>query len=102
MTTFKVDVSNRARRRIAQIDDWWRENRRAAPDLFNDELAASFRQLETAPGSGRRYPRTKRKNVRYLVLQRSRECVIYEVHPRKHVVSIVTVASPTRGPLPAI
>ena len=32
---------------------WWRENRDKAPDLFEEELALTFRMLSTAPGVGK-------------------------------------------------
>lgn len=58
---------------IREIEDWWRRNRTAAPDLFLDELAASFDIIGQAPHIGRLYrqspvPRTRRvllKGTRY-------------------------------------
>ena len=38
---------------IREIEDWWRRNRTASPDLFADELAATFDILGHAPHIGR-------------------------------------------------
>jgi plasmid stabilization system protein ParE len=40
---------------IREIDAWWRRNRPLAPDLFLDELAASFAVIGHAPHIGRLY-----------------------------------------------
>jgi plasmid stabilization system protein ParE len=102
--TFSVEVSKKAQRLIHAIDDWWRVNRPAAPDLFWNELQAALQRLETAPESAPLYRShgASRRRRRYLVLRGSRECIIYDVHPRKRVVSIVDVWSPRRGGRPAL
>ncbi len=41
----RVEITPLAEAQITRIDGWWRENRRAAPDLFLDELADAFRGL---------------------------------------------------------
>ena len=41
-TTPEADVQ------IGAIDDWWRHNRNAAPDLFLQELTASFEVVGVA------------------------------------------------------
>ena len=40
--SLQVRTTPEADDRIGAIDEWWRRNRPAAPDLFFDELAASF------------------------------------------------------------
>jgi len=40
---------------IREIDDWWRTNRRSSPDLFLEELTASFDIIGDAPYIGRLY-----------------------------------------------
>jgi hypothetical protein len=49
--TFKVVTTPEADAKIRNIDSWWRENRAAAPDLFSQELAASFDMLEAIPNA---------------------------------------------------
>jgi hypothetical protein len=36
---------------IRTIDDWWRENRHASPDLFFNELAGAFEIIARVPMS---------------------------------------------------
>jgi len=40
---------------IREIENWWRRNRTASPDLFTNELAATFDILGHAPHIGRLY-----------------------------------------------
>ena len=48
-----VRTTPEADAQILEIDSWWRRNRHASPDLFADELAASFDILSRAPNIGR-------------------------------------------------
>jgi hypothetical protein len=43
---------------ILAIDAWWRGNRLTSPDLFLDELTASFDIIGHAPQIGRPYRRS--------------------------------------------
>ena len=65
----KVELSEEARAQPEQIDAWWRENRRAAPNLFSDELELALLSLEDTPTLGVRY--APRPNVRRLLLRRT-------------------------------
>jgi len=65
----KVELSEEARAQVEQIDAWWRENRRAAPNLFSDELEQALLSLEDTPTLGVRY--APRPNVRRLLLRRT-------------------------------
>jgi hypothetical protein len=56
-----VTTTPEADAQIRTIDDWWRENRRASPDLFFNELAGAIEIIASAPMVGRLYRR------RYLV-----------------------------------
>ena len=51
-TTPEADAQTRT------IDDWWRENRPASPNLFFDELSSAFDLLAHAPNIGRLYRRS--------------------------------------------
>ena len=48
----KVELSEEAHAQVQEIDAWWRENRRAAPDLFADELDQALLMLEQQPMLG--------------------------------------------------
>jgi hypothetical protein len=41
----RVELAPRARAQVRVIDEWWRENRPAAPALFADELANALEQM---------------------------------------------------------
>ncbi len=64
----KVEFSDEAKAQVAAIDGWWRANRRAAPDLFTNELDQAALALGDAPGLGLRYE--PKPSVRRLLLGR--------------------------------
>ena len=70
-TTLEADAQIRA------IDDWWRTNRPAAPDLFLAELAAAFDTIGHAPNIGRLYRRSPVPNARRILLKDTRYHVYY-------------------------
>jgi hypothetical protein len=47
-----VRTTPEADAQILEIDTWWRRNRHASPNLFADELAASFDIIGHAPNIG--------------------------------------------------
>jgi plasmid stabilization system protein ParE len=62
---------------IREIDDWWRSNRPVAPNVFLDELAASFDVIGHAPHIGRLYRRSLVPGTRRLLLPESGYHVYY-------------------------
>lgn len=84
-----------AREQVETIDDWWRENRPASPDLFLEELSSALDLLATAPNLGRRYPHTTVKGVRR-VLMRSSHYHVYYVASAE-MVMVLSVWSGQRG-----
>ena len=58
---------------IREIENWWRRNRTASPDLFTNELAATFDILGHAPHIGRLY---RQSPYRTRVVSYSRELAI--------------------------
>ena len=95
-TTPQADVQ------ALRIDEWWRERRPAAPDLFASELAGAFDLLGSAPDIGRRYPNPEVPGVRRLLLPRSRHHVYY-VHEAGHgEVVVLAVWGAVRGSGPQL
>lgn len=45
----RIRVSGRARVRIRKQDEWWREHRLDAPELFKQELGRAFERILRAP-----------------------------------------------------
>jgi len=53
-----VRTTPEANNQALVIDEWWRRNRTAAPDLFLDELETAFRLIGDAPYVGHPYRRS--------------------------------------------
>jgi len=90
-----VVVSPEAERQIDAIDTWWRTNRRAAPQLFIEELAEAVAMIEFAPEVGRRYPHPEVKGVRRVLLRATRHHVYYVATP--NVVVVLAVWGSVKG-----
>jgi len=80
---------------IRTIDDWWRSNRLAAPDLFVDELAACFDVIGHAPHVGRLYRQSPIAGARRLLLKGTRYHVYYVA--RADEVRVLAVWNARRG-----
>jgi plasmid stabilization system protein ParE len=50
-----VRLTPRALAEAKRIKAWWRRNRPAAPDLFDQEFAAALDRIAQMPGAGRLY-----------------------------------------------
>jgi plasmid stabilization system protein ParE len=72
-----VRTTPEADAQIRAIDDWWRTNRPAAPDLFLAELAASFDMIGHARHIGRLYRQSPIAGTRRILLKGSRYHVYY-------------------------
>lgn len=72
-----VTTTPEADAQIRTIDDWWRKNRHASPNLFFDELSSAFDLLAHAPNIGRLYRRSPVPGVRRLLLRATRYHVYY-------------------------
>ena len=87
-------------RQIRTIDDWWRANRRASPDLFLNELTGAFDLLARAPGIGRRYRLSPIPGTRRLLLRSTRYHVYYVAGD--HAVTVLAVWHAERGGAPPL
>lgn len=90
-----VVTSAEADENIRKIDRWWREHRRAAPDLFANELAEAFALLGDTPEIGHRYPRAGVPGLRRLLLRATRYHIYYALEGS--VVAVLSVWSAVRG-----
>jgi plasmid stabilization system protein ParE len=72
-----VATTPEADAQIVAIDDWWRRNRASSPDLFIEELEASFAMLEASPQIGRPYRRSPVPGTRRLLLKGTRYHLYY-------------------------
>lgn len=90
-----VRTTPEADAQIRNIDEWWRTNRRAVPDLFLNELAASFHIIGHAPHIGRLYRRSRVPGTRRVLLAKSRYHVYYV--PQVDDVKVLAVWHARRG-----
>jgi plasmid stabilization system protein ParE len=97
--TYSVIVVAKAQRQAFACDGWWRAHRKAAPDLFQEELDHAVDSLSTFPDRGQLCP-SRGKPVRYLVLARTRYLVYYRVDDARAQVRVLAVRSALRGTQP--
>jgi hypothetical protein len=96
----KIRISRRARTRIRAQDEWWREERRDAPDLFKQELTAAFERILRAPKVRNPYGRIESDPVWRVLMPRTEQHVYYSVDDDAGEIVIETVwgARRRRGP----
>jgi plasmid stabilization system protein ParE len=80
---------------IREVDTWWRTNRAASPNLFVDELAASFDIIAHTPNIGRLYRHSPVPGTRRVLLKGTRYHVYYA--PRLDDVRVLAVWHAQRG-----
>jgi len=93
--------------RVAEIDahkarDWWRDNRPAAPSLFEDELTEALALLVEQPNAGKPAPRPDYPKLRRLVMRRTRYLIFYEYNAESGEVLVRRIWSALRGRPPRL
>lgn len=98
---YRVTIAPEALEQIARVTGWWREHRRAASRLFQDELDRALVLISERPEIGRRARGPRIGNARVLLLRRSSYLVFYQVLQKTSEVLIVHVRHSRRRPLRA-
>lgn len=75
--TVTVRFARTAERDILNASIWWRLNRTASPDLFDQELANALALLKTFPEAGERARTRRFKNARVVVLPETGHLLVY-------------------------
>ena len=75
--TLSVVLTARAAEQVRAALAWWRENRRAAPDLLERELRAVLALVAAAPSLGVPARDARLAGVRRVLLRRTRYHVYY-------------------------
>ncbi|MBK7582635.1 MAG: type II toxin-antitoxin system RelE/ParE family toxin [Myxococcales bacterium] len=90
-----VVTAPEADRQLEAIDDWWRFNRQAAPNLFFEEFRAAVASLDAMPRLGRRIAHPDVPFLRRTLLRATRYQVYYVTDG--DMVMILAVWSAVRG-----
>ena len=90
-----VQTTSEADAQIREVDGWWRRNRPTSPNLFADELAASFDIIANTPNIGRLYKHSPVTGTRRVLLTGTRYHVYYV--PRVEDVRVLAVWHAQRG-----
>jgi plasmid stabilization system protein ParE len=98
--SLQVRTTPEADAQVRTIDEWWRRNRLAAPDLFLEELASTFKVIGYAPQLGRVYRQSPVPGTRRILLKRSRYHVYYV--PLDTEVRVLAVWHAQRGAGPPL
>ncbi len=102
MSSYRLVIAPRARRQMRVIDDWWRQNRPAVPDLFSRELEAAIDRLRIMPTLGTRHQPAEGADTRKLLLPRCRYHVYYDLDESRLELQVVAVWHTARGSGPPL
>jgi plasmid stabilization system protein ParE len=100
--TLPVKVTAEAEEMASAADAWWRENRPAAMELFAGELARALEILAEQPRIGCRYSAYRDREVRRLLLRKTRYHIYYVHRPECEEVVVVAVWSAVKGRPPTL
>jgi plasmid stabilization system protein ParE len=95
--TAQVLFTPRSEAQVLEAAQWWRANRPAATELFDEELDTSLRLLAALPELGRRYPHSRVPGVRRLLMPRTRYHIYYVHDVDGEVLIVLALWSAVRG-----
>jgi plasmid stabilization system protein ParE len=100
VTPHRLVLAGRARLAVLRIGAWWKENRRAAPRAFDDELAHALELIALTPAAGEPWRSQKLPGVRRWLLEKTRYHVYYTADEESRTVTVrmVWYAGRKRGP----
>jgi toxin ParE1/3/4 len=93
-----LKVSKRALRDLSAAAAWWRANRPAAPDLFDEEVERALTLIEAQPLVAQEALDSKLKGVRRIVLQGTRYLLYYRVREERSEVEVLRLWHASRSP----
>jgi plasmid stabilization system protein ParE len=95
MKMVRVLLAVEAQEQAGIIDNWWRENRPSAPELFVSELSNALSLLAAAPKVGQPFAHPRARGVRRLLLRSTHYHVYYRA--QEEAVIVVAIWSSVRG-----
>ena len=102
MKRYEVILAPAAQMQARTITGWWRENRPAARDLFDDEMAAVLNRLAEAPKTGLPYRTIRNRLIRRILMARTSYNVYFEIQEEGALVRVLAVWHAARGHGPAL
>ena len=96
----RVEVTAAAKADTKKAVTWWRENRPAAPSLFERELHDGLQLIVRSPGVGMLY--RERASHRRLLLPKTRYHIYFRVDEAAGVIYIARVWHGQRGRGPTL
>jgi plasmid stabilization system protein ParE len=100
--TYKVSVSPKARRLFIEANEWWVENRPAAPTLVTQETNRILAVLSDSPTIGGLYRRLKENDVRRMRLKKTPYHLYYLVNDEEREVLVLAIWSAMRNEGPPL
>jgi plasmid stabilization system protein ParE len=94
---YRVELSPEALEQAQAISAYWFENRPAAPNLFVEELGAALRMLKETPRVGVRYEAPDFREMRRVLMPRTRYHIYYTVNSSTWMVRIHAIWHGSRG-----
>ncbi len=98
----KIRFTQRARRRVKLIAEWWREHRSSAPTVFDDELSELLDRLIDRPTMGLVYRMIDGEVVRRNLMPRSAQHVYCSFDEATDTIVIHTIWGARRGNGPTL
>ncbi len=92
----RIVIAPRALREAERCARWWRENRPAAPELFERELHEALDQIRAFPQLGSAYEAMPGREHRRLLMPLTR-CHVYYRMAAPDLVRVVAIWSSVRG-----
>lgn len=96
----RLVVTAHAAHQIREADDWWAENRLAAPGLLRIELNRAFELIRSQPSTGAVAENIELPGVRRVLLRRTRYHLYYKAS--RDLIEILALWHARRGQAPEL
>ena len=93
----KLVFTPEAERQASEMDDWWREHRPGARDLFARELAQIQDLVAGNPSVGVTYTTRSGRTARRVLVPKTRNHVYFEVVEGRGLIIVLAVWGAPRG-----
>ena len=97
-----LEVTDLAAQHIRKAEEWWRENRRAAPNAVREELQRAFSLIVVQPRIGSRAANVKLAGVRRISLPFIKYYLYYRLLDMPERIQVVALWHSRRGKGPPI